>query len=473
MAEGMVKLYKGKLMYVPGVGWHVWTGIYWRYDKLGEVTQCVIKTLKNAMARADKLTAESMLAECDGRQDLAEDFKERAEVLRKEARSCQNASGVRGIKELAGTYPQFAVDAKQLNANPFLINLQNCTLNLLSEEARQSDPADRITAVCNASFDQQRMDSFDPEVDCPRWHKYLAEVLPDRDVRDCFQELVGSAMAGEQFSHDVPIWRGGGRNGKGVAESTIRHVFGPDYAHIAPTDLLISRPGAHTTSQTSLLGKRFVVVDEQDGNGKISEAMLKKASGGGDITARKIKHDDITFHQTWLLNIIANELPNITGQGAAIWERLLIIEFPVVFTREQQDTSLRFDLVKEADGIFMWLFAGWRRFQERGRKFDIPPQVREATQKYRRRCDFVERWIDTWCERGTGKEYYVKPAVLQDNYNNFANGIPGAKLMRKKEFNDLMRDKGFRYIRQLAVFEGLKIRDKAADPDASADEGGG
>ncbi|WP_084021687.1 hypothetical protein [Mycobacterium avium] len=104
MAEGMVKLYKGKLMYVPGVGWHVWTGIYWRYDKLGEVTQCVIKTLKNAMARADKLTAESMLAECDGRQDLAEDFKERAEVLRKEARSCQNASGVRGIKELAGTY---------------------------------------------------------------------------------------------------------------------------------------------------------------------------------------------------------------------------------------------------------------------------------------------------------------------------------------------------------------------------------
>jgi putative DNA primase/helicase len=383
-------------------------------------------------------------------------LKTYAEQLKKDTNSCQSAAGIRGVKEIAETWPEFAVSPKELDADPYVINLQNCTLDLRSEQCRPHDPEDLITKVCNATFEPEAFEKFDPAIHCPRWAKFLDEVLPDSGVRKFMQRLMGLALVGTQLEHILPILIGTGRNGKGVFEDVMRFVFG-DYGVSAASDLFISKPGAHTTSQTDLMGTRLAIIDEHDGNARLSEALLKKLTGSGEHTARRMRQDDVTFHMSWLPVMITNDLPQVTGQGAAIWDRLLVIEFPRYFSEGEREADLDDKLKTEANGIFMWAYRGWLDYQRDGQKLHAPQAVKLATQSYRHKNDQLQRWIDNRCTLGQGPQFRAKPQALLDDYNTWADKNSAEQLGRNK-FLELLRVKNFRYIKSTSEILGLGLR---------------
>lgn len=466
MAAAMQRLHHGRLIYVPGVDWHFWDGRRWSIDDLERSTQYVLQVFRQGLESASrKLAKAEKLALSDAAE--SERLSKFAERLKSDVRKCQNATAIRGIKEIARSAPQFARTPEQLDSDPYLINLQNGTLNLKSGEFREHDPADLITKVCNASFDLEVFDAYDEATAIfyyPKWFTFLEQVLPDAHVREFVQVLMGLALVGTQLEHIMPIFFGNGRNGKGVFAEVMQHVLG-DYAIPAARDLFTSAPGAHSTSQTDLMGTRLVFINETEEGAKLSEALVKDTTGGGIHTARRMRQDNIRFRRSWLPVMVTNHFPKVSGRGAAIWDRLLVIDFPVYFDANSRITGLEDDLKKEADGIFMWAYAGLERYRRDGNKLQIPQAVAASTQHQRTLSDKVEMWIADRCVRGSGKDYRVKSRELLAAYNAWAaEPAEGgdmydtrARTMGIQDFLQAMRDKDFKYIHNRAMVEGLRV----------------
>src|SRR5450759_1110345 len=234
MAYRLAKKFTGKLLYAPLIGWHFWNGKRWVVDEeAGAAHQAVLRTLLKALH--DSL----------GDSDLRDDV-----------RRCESASAQQGVLTIASKLDEFKVSPGDLDADPYLLNVANGTLDLHTMTLRPHDPADRITKITRGAF--RPNDSGGAT-----WLNFLDEMLPDTSVREFVQRLIGVSLLGKVVEHILPIWTGTGANGKGTTYKALVHCLG-DYAAIAEPDLFMAREGAHPTGQMALFGRRLVVVSESD-----------------------------------------------------------------------------------------------------------------------------------------------------------------------------------------------------------------
>jgi hypothetical protein len=162
-------------------------------------------------------------------------------------------------------------------------------------------------------------------------------------------------------------------NGKSVFYKAIDYALG-DYASIDEPDLFMHRDGAHPTGEMDLLGKRRVVVSENDEGRRLAEATMKRLTGGDPITARGMRQNFVTFDPSHTPMLITNHLPKVRGDDLAIWRRLRVIPFDVVIPEAERDPHLSEILRLDADAILTWAVTGYADYSRRGR-LDEPPQV--------------------------------------------------------------------------------------------------
>src|SRR5665648_1016371 len=165
MAYRLAEAYADRLLYVYGTGWLYWDGARWCEDDRGRATRAALDTLRTALA--DSLTDHD---------------------LRADVRKCETAAGVAGVLDLASALEPFAATVADLDADPYLLNCANGTLDLHTLTLRSHDPRDRITKVTGAAYQ--------PEAQGPTWAAFLARVLPDEDVREFLARYVGLGLAG-------------------------------------------------------------------------------------------------------------------------------------------------------------------------------------------------------------------------------------------------------------------------------------
>ena len=72
--------------------------------------------------------------------------------LRADVRRCESGPGVNGVLTIAAALKEFAATADDLDADPWLLNCANGTLDLHTLQLVPHDPADRITKVCHAGY---------------------------------------------------------------------------------------------------------------------------------------------------------------------------------------------------------------------------------------------------------------------------------------------------------------------------------
>ena len=200
--------------------------------------------------------------------------------LFKDVRRCESAGGQNGILAIAEDLRPLAVAADKMDADPWLFNVANGTLDLRTGKLRPHDPADLITKVAGCDLD--------PEATGPVFDKFLAEILPDDAVRGFVQRLFGSAMFGRVRDHVLPIFTGLGANGKTTLVELVRDVFG-DYGIAAEPDLLIDKGYAHSTGQADLLGVRLATTVETDDDNRLAAARMKRLTGGEKVRARRMR----------------------------------------------------------------------------------------------------------------------------------------------------------------------------------------
>jgi putative DNA primase/helicase len=416
MAYRLAEAYAGALLYVHDIGWLTWDGTRWSADDPGAPKRAVLDVLRTALA-----------ASLDDKE------------LRADVRKCESAAGVAGVLDLAAALVEFVVTVRDLDADPYLLNVANGTLDLRTMELRAHDPADRITKVTRAAFTAESAGR--------RWPRFLARVLPDDEVRDFVQRVAGVGLLGVVLEHVLVILTGTGANGKGTFYKAVSHALG-DYASTVEPDLFLHRQGAHPTGEMDLLGKRWVVVSETEKDRRLAEATMKRLTGGDPITARHMRQNFVTFTPSHTAILVTNHLPKVSGDDPAIWRRLRVVPFDVVIPEHERDAHLDEQLQLDADAILCWAVQGHADYAARGELAE-PQSVLAATSDYQKASDAVARFLDEETTRCNG---FAITAELFARWCRWAQ-IEGTEALSQRAFGQaldghgLPGDKGAKGIR--------------------------
>ena len=408
-AYRLAQEYGSRLLHVFGLGWHWWDGSRWAPDDHGEATRAVLEVLRIEWQAAQT------------NRDLARDVT-----------ACQTAAGVRGILEIAEALESFAVTVGQMDADPYLLNCANGTLDLGTLVLRPHSPADRITKVCRARYD--------PQAHSEAWEAFLACVLPDEAVRRYLQRFVGVGLLGAVREQEFTIAIGPGANGKGVFYGAVLHALG-DYGHTAESDLFMTtkaNANAASPAVMALRGRRFVVCSETEQDHRLAAALMKNLTGGDPITARGLHRDPVTFDPAHTVLMVTNWLPKVAGNDPAVWRRMRVIPFDVTIPEAERDPGLGERLRLAADAVLSWAVAGWQDYQHRG--MAAPEAVQAVTADYRKRSDAITRFIE---ERLlVNPHMWVSVADLWKAWESWATD-DGAEPVSKRAFSEELDKRGW------------------------------
>ncbi len=117
-AERLADRHQHRLRHVHSVGWHLWDGSRWTRDPNGEAVRAAVQIVKTAYRDLPDLDRQ-------GRQELLSDIHK-----------CESNNGIEGLLQLAGNLLPLAVSVDQLDADPYLFNAKNGTLDLRTGELR-------------------------------------------------------------------------------------------------------------------------------------------------------------------------------------------------------------------------------------------------------------------------------------------------------------------------------------------------
>lgn len=358
--------WKAWLKYVHGVGWHVWDDTRWRPDDDGEASRVYANMVKDAYAELGQVA----------------DDAERKQAF-KDLLAAEKKSFAEGALWFAGSRPEMAAAASSMDANRMLLNCANGTLDLATMALLSHSMEHNITKVCRGAWD--------PGLGETRWSKFVAEILPDAEVRDFVQRLMGSALAGKVREHVLPIFTGTGGNGKSTFTDAVSDALG-DYAMQAdPALLMATNRDSHPTGLAALQGRRLAICMETAQGRHLDAPTAKQLTGGDKITARYMRQDFFTFEPSHTILMITNHKPVVSGSDDALWRRLVVVPFEQTFSRDDADPDLKDALESEPDAVLSWMIHGWMEYQAKG--LDIPAGVRAATDGYKADSDAVGMFL--------------------------------------------------------------------------------
>ena len=370
-AHRLAAVYDGRLRYVKSWNrWLTWDGRRWVHDLTGQAQRWAKRT---ARAMTDIV--------------LASDDP----VFRKDyypvARKGETSASVSSVLNLAGTEDGIATAHGDLDADPFLLNCTNGTLDLRTGELRAHDPDDLITKVTRAAYD--------PDARGDAFAAFLELVQPDPAMRSFLARLLGHALEGRVTEHILPIFYGAGANGKSTLSTAAVMALG-DYAGPADADLLTARSwDAHPTGVADLCGLRLARIDEGDKGRQLGEGTVKRLTGGDRLKARRMREDFWSFDPSHTFLMLTNHKPAVTGTDEGIWRRIRLVPWDVIIPLEQRDLNFGDRLIPELDYILTWLVGGYGQWKAHG--LDEPAAVAEATAAYRGESDALGRFLAERC----------------------------------------------------------------------------
>jgi putative DNA primase/helicase len=305
------------------------------------------------------------------------------------ATDTESAKGQAGLLKLVRSRPEVAIPMSKLDADPFLLNIQNGTINLRTGVLRPHNRNDLCTKLALAALR--------PKAECPTWFAFLNRIFnKDQEMIQYLQECVGYWLTGETSEQCMWIFYGSGSNGKSKFVDTIRHIMG-DYAKVtSPSTFMEKRDGSIPNDLAALAGVRLACASESKRGAVIDEGMVKSCTGDANVSARFLNKEFFEFEPIFKVVLSTNHKPNIKGTDNGIWRRIRLVPFMETIRDDEKDPNILDKLIKEADAILAWALIGLERWQKRGR-LNTPAIVMAAVNEYRRDMDFLAEFFDDCC----------------------------------------------------------------------------
>ncbi len=208
-----------------------------------------------------------------------------------------------------------------LDRAPWALNVENGTVDLRTGVLRPHKPEDHLSKMIPLRYD--------PRAECPRFMAFPYRIMDshpdasegenvnaDQMVSD-LQKVFGCAATGKPEKLLFVLY-GEGNNGKTTLLEVIRDALADkEYAGQIQVDSLMIRPkealssNAVNTDLADLLSCRFVSSSEVEQGQRLSLSRVKYLTSLGQIKARRLRENMITFRPTYKLFLDCNHKPVI------------------------------------------------------------------------------------------------------------------------------------------------------------------
>lgn len=226
--------------------------------------------------------------------------------------------------------------------------------------------------------------NWNPEADCPLWKSFLGMpayvgqkgvvgVLPEASKRAVLQKFLGASFIDRKkvrFEYFLILY-GDGANGKSVIKDVLEGIFGKE--EVLPNlDLgQLTRMGDEKLrAMDSMDGKRISYCTELNLGHLKQPEMLKILSSGESAVGRGIGENIRVIDDIPLIICNTNRkvndkdsLPKDSPTDESVSRRLLLISFDKVLKENERNPEILQHLMKEKEGIFMWMVRGYKRLK--------------------------------------------------------------------------------------------------------------
>ena len=443
------ELHRGRFVFNKAMDqWMAWAGHHWEIDQMDLAKAAVEDVVGAYIDETVRVTAEMKEVEDDGTaysrlKDLRDNLNKRVWALRSTRRrsnclmmahTCDGGLAIRG---------------DEIDQNQWLLACSNCVIDLRTGKTRDGRPEDYVLKASGVEW---------RGIDAPRekWVEFMHLIFeedklgPEEEhpVSDFMQRLLGYAILGSDMLHIFPVWTGIGRNGKGTIVKVMCHIMGQMADTLRPEMLLdqgrSANAGGPTPHIISLRGLRMAFASETNEGCKISAAEVKRLTGGDKLKARS-PHDkyEVSFDPTHTLFLLTNVLPHAPADDFALWERTLVVNFPLSFVNRdpekenerRADLELFEKLVEQAPGILAWLVEGCLMWQRHG--LNPPPKVLVEVKDYKDNEDNIGAFVDYCCY--IDEKAWVGATQLYDVFYEWWQRFISKNPIKQKKFGMMMR----------------------------------
>jgi P4 family phage/plasmid primase-like protien len=264
----------------------------------------------------------------------------------------------------------------------------------------------------------------------PLWDAFLAAVWPDPEVRRWAVRVLAISLTG-YADRALPILLGETGRGKTQVVHLLMSVLG-SYAHAANPKLLSSSTNEHDTIVFALKGRRLSFIDEAPAEAKAGQERLKQLTGGGELTARQMNQDPITFRPTHTLVLTANDEPVLTDPAIRARVRLIPCDGDpeeVAATRAAIGHVSGTTWRAEAPGVLAALMAeaaAWLADPSTAYTTAAPEHIRYLAETFGAEQDPVAMWVTEETEpseEGTGSRELYQAFVASCRRNSMRTDL--------------------------------------------------
>lgn len=324
------------------------------------------------------------------------------------------APRIRAALELAASDPRVTLDADALDADSFLLNAPNGTVDLRTGELRAHDPADHLAQLAGAEYR--------PDARSARWERFLRDATGgDDELAAYLQRAAGYSACGVTDEEVLVFAYGPGASGKTTALAALSAALG-GYARTADFATFLAGRGdgdGPTPGVARLAGARLAAASEVSPGQRFNLARLKALTGGERIVARHLHRDPFEFTPRFTLWLAGNDRPAIPAEDDATWRRVRVVPFEHVVPVERRDPNLKRHLTSDPDdlaAVLAWIVAGAQAWQREG--LGTCQAVEAATAGYRAEGDALGEWIAARCK--LAPDLLTPGGLLRDDYESWA-----------------------------------------------------
>lgn len=241
----------------------------------------------------------------------------------------------------------------------------------------------------------------------------------NKEIETLLYECVGSCLCRTAKLQKAFIFKGEGRNGKGVLAKIIEKLLGEKQcSHEHLEQLSGSRLGSKSTIK-ALMGCTANIVPDQGQPRYVNTSLIKSIIAGDTISVEQKREGKIEFEPYATMIFLVNDVIDFKETGLAIKDRFIVIKFNSVFTDDNNNRNI--NIAEELCQPLALQIIATRAIQAfsevlKNGKFTIPSSVEEETKRYFLDCNSTEEF----CELYPIKEIIIK-SKYYDEYRKWCN----------------------------------------------------
>lgn len=285
-------------------------------------------------------------------------------------------------------------DIRELNANPYIINVKNGLYNVLEDTLSEHTPEYSSTVQLNVAYDKP--------ADCPLFKQFLKESMGgDLEQVALIQEMLGYFLIPVNSAQKCFVIVGAAGAGKSVLLRVLN-------------DILLGKQNVSNVSwqalnerfkTAELFGKLANIFADLPTKNIDDNGIFKALVGEDYLTVEKKNKNPFSFQSCARLLFSCNSIPkNYGDRSEGFYRRLIIMRFNHTVPREKRDPNLVDKFRAEADGIFLFALEGLKRLMRNGYGFSETEKNKAELQQYREDSDSVLSFVREYCQVNASHE---------------------------------------------------------------------